>query len=492
MNTLFKNIFVAAGMLSLIVTVGCKKQLDINQDPNNPAVDNGTPTLVLPAAIMGTTAAVGGELAILGSIWGEYTTQAAASNQYKIISAYQLSSTNLNGSYRLLFANGLKNYQFILDKSKASENWNFYLMAATMKAYTAQVLVDLYDKVPYSEALQGTGNLNPKFDDGYTIYVDLLKLLDTALVKPVNGATLTPADKAADLVFGGDMDKWRRFANTLEMKMYLRMANKKPAEAEAGINKLYDGGATFLTSNAAVTGFTDVASKSNPMYEQNIRQLNTPANIRASFTFVSFLQEANDTRLTYHFNSQTPNYIHQGDYTATDNVSLTAATLVQKATDPVIFISLAESNFMQAESLERYYAGLGAKDKYDAGVLAAFAATGGNGAGFIGAGNAYEYPNAGTLAQKLEAINTQAWVSHATGVHFLEGFLNRNRTGIPKQSPVYSTDNTYVPGQFVISKNSVLLPGLLPQRLVYPNSERQTNNNTPTEVPLSTPVWWAL
>jgi len=48
-----------------------------------------------------------------------------------------------------------------------------------------------------------------------------------------------------------------------------------------------------------------------------------------------------------------------------------------------------------------------------------------------------------------------------------------------------------VPGQFVISKNSVLAPGLLPKRLVFPEAEKQANPNTPAQVPLSTPVWWA-
>src|SRR5215218_7940449 len=181
MKTFLKNMFTATGLVSLVIVAGCKKQLDINRDPNNPPVENGTSAVVFPAGVIGTTSAVGGELAILGSIWGEYTSQSAASNQYKTIAAYQLSRSDFNFAYEELFANGLKNYQAVLDKSEASENWNFYLMAATMKAYTAQVLVDTWGSIPYFEALKGTANLNPKFDEGYDIYVDLLKLLDTAL-----------------------------------------------------------------------------------------------------------------------------------------------------------------------------------------------------------------------------------------------------------------------------------------------------------------------
>jgi hypothetical protein len=58
----------------------------------------------------------------------------------------------------------------VINKARDAKDWNFYLMGTVMKAYTAEVLVDLYDKIPYFEALQGAANLNPKFDDGYAIY----------------------------------------------------------------------------------------------------------------------------------------------------------------------------------------------------------------------------------------------------------------------------------------------------------------------------------
>lgn len=492
MNKLFKKLLVGTGLFCLLIVTGCKKQLDINVSPNNPPAEQGTPSVVLPAAVFGTTASVGGEYAILGAIWGQYVTQSAFSNQYKTIDAYQLSGADINRPYNILFANGLKNFQFVVDKSKATSNWNFYLMATVMKAYSAQVLVDLYDQIPYFEALQGVNNLSPKFDDGYTIYQDLLKSLDTALSKPINPDLLTTADKAADIIFQGDMDKWQRFANSLEMKIYLRMVNKKPEEAQAGIQKLYAAGAQFLDVDARVSGFTNVSEKDNPMYEFNIRELNTPNNLRASKTFASFLADKNDPRNEYYFGSANPTPINQGDYTGTDTTYQSAAVLAQDPTDPVVFISVAEADFMQAEARERYFAGDGAKEMYDAGVLEAFAATGSDGATFIATGGAYEYPISGTLDKKIEAISTQKWVSCAYGVHFLEGFFEKNRTGYPVTSPVYSTDEAYVPGQFVISKNSVLAPGMLPKRLVFPDSERQTNSKTPASVPISTPVWWAL
>ena len=145
---------------------------------------------------------------------------------------------------------------------------------------------------------------------------------------------------------------------------------------------------------------------------------------------------------------------------------------------------------MQAEARERYYAGAGAKALYDAGVQASFTAMGAGSAATLLAG-AYAYP-ATTLADKIEAISTQKWISYGYGVHYIEGFFEKQRTGYPKTSPVYSTSPSYVPGQFVISKNSVLGAGQLPRRLVFPDVEKNRNSNTPAIVPIQTGVWWAL
>lgn len=479
------------GLLSVVfIMSSCKKTLDINQDPNNPSVDQGNPRLVLPAAVMATAGRVGGDLAILGGMWSENFTQSALANQYKDIDAYDLKSTSLNTPYTGLYTGGLKNYQFVINKAGEVKDWNFYLMATVMKAYTATLLVDLYDKIPYTEALQGAANLNPHFDNGDAIYSSLLDEMDTAMKKDFVASTNT-APGASDLVFGGDMEKWKRFANTLKLKMYLRMINAKPNDAQAGVQKLYTSGAQFLSADAGVFGFKDEPGQDNPLYEQNIRQLNTPNNIRASTTFVSWLKANNDPRIVSYFGSANPNSIHQGDYLGNDPTYGSAAVFVESPADPVIFMSKAESYFIQAEARERYFGGDQAKTLYNQGVLAAFASVAQNGNSFIAAGGAYEYPSGGSLAQKLEAIIVQKWASLPYGVHFIEGFFEKQRTGYPVTSPVYSTNAAYVPGQFVVSKNSVLATGKLPRRLVFPDAEVSRNTNTPPLVPITEGVWWA-
>ena len=482
---------VLFSLLAIVsITSSCKKALDINHDPNNPTLEQGNPRLVFPAAVMATAGRVGGDLAILGGMWSQNFTQSALANQYKDIDSYDVKSTDLNLPYSGLFTGGLKNYQFVIDKSAAAKDWNFYLMATVMKAYTTEVLVDLYDKIPYSEALGGATNLNPHFDNGDNTYTSLIAEIDGALGKDFGASTNTSPGNS-DLVFQGDIDKWKRFANTLELKMYLRMINAKPADAQAGVQKLYTNGAKFLSTDAGVFGFSDEPGLDNPLYEQNIRQLNVGTNLRASRTFVSWLMANSDSRIVSYFGNATPNSINQGDYLGSDPTYGTAAVFVEHPTDPVIFISKAESYFLQAEARERFYLGDNAKALYDNGVLASFQSVNQNGSQFIGAGKVYEYPAGGSLAQKIEAIVVQKWASFPYGAHFIESFFEKQRTGFPTTSPVYSTDVSYVPGEFVISKNSVLSIGKLPRRLVFPDVEVSRNTNTPALVPITESVWWA-
>lgn len=474
----------------VFITTSCKKALDINNDPNNPSLEQGNPKLVFPAAVMATAGRAGGDLAILGGMWSQNFTQSALANQYKDIDSYDVKSTDLNLPYSGLFTGGLKNYQFVINKSAEAKDWNFYLMATVMKAYTTEVLVDLYDKIPYSEALGGATNLNPHFDNGDNIYTSLIAEIDGALGKDF-GASTNTAPGNSDLVFKGDIDKWKRFANTLELKMYLRMINAKAADAQAGVQKLYTNGANFLSTDAGVFGFSDEPGLDNPLYEQNIRQLNLGTNLRASRTFVSWLMANNDPRIVSYFGNTNPNSINQGDYLGSDPTYGSAATFVEHPTDPVIFISKAESYFLQAEARERFYSGDNAKALYDNGVLAAFQSVNQNGSQFIGAGKVYEYPAGGSLAQKIEAIVVQKWASFPYGAHFIESFFEKQRTGFPATSPVYSTNAAYIPGQFVISNNSVLSAGKLPRRLAFPDVEVSRNSNTPALVPITEPVWWA-
>lgn len=475
----------------LLLSFGCKKTLDINVSPNNPSLDAATMEVLFPSAVMSTAGRVGGDLSIVGGLWAQFWTQNNNSSQFRTVDAYDVTNTSafITGPYAELYTGALNDYHLGLEKAQAAQDWRYNLMNTVMNAYTFQVLVDLFDKVPYTEAFQSDLYLQPKFDDGYAIYIDLIAKIDAALAKDYTTNELSASQAKTDFVFGGDMGNWKKFANTLKLKMYLRMINAKPAEAEAGIKALYASNAEFLTINAGVNNFQDVPNKSNPFYEYNFRRLNSPDNLKASTTFTSWLDANDDPRSVPYFGEANPvPSINQGDYLgATEHPEYNSAVnIIVNATDPVLFISASESYFMQAEALERYFGGTGAKAVYDAGLAAAFSQVGLASSSIPAS---YAYKTSGTLDQKIEQIITQKWAS-LFGSHALEAFLEQNRTGYPKTSSVFSTDEDYIPGQIVYTPNGVTGEGNFPRRFVFPNNEKSTNTNTPAQVPIYTKVWW--
>jgi hypothetical protein len=291
------------------------------------------------------------------------------------------------------------------------------------------------------------------------------------------------------------MTEWAEFAHTLELKMYLRMVNAYPADAQAGVTKLYTS-PDFLTVNAGMNNYVNTPNKDNPFYEYNIRSLNTTTNVKGSQTLVSFLEATNDPRTSVLFGSGNPQAINQGDYNDNTSAFLAAISPIQSATDPVWFMSAPEAYFLRAEAVARYGVtdpGGSAAVLYQDGINASFVEYGltTTQASTYSAQPAVAYPN-GTLANNLQAIITQKWISFAHGCHSLEGFFDQQRTGFPKISTVYSTDPGYIPGQWVYSKNGVTPNKMFPKRILFPKYEVDNNKNTPTQVPITTSVWWGM
>ncbi len=111
--------------------------------------------------------------------------------------------------------------------------------AKIMEAYTMMVLVDLFDKVPYSQATQGIAVISPTADEGAAIYAAAEALLDDA-IKQMTGTNA--AAPASDIFYNGDAASWITFANTLKLKAALNKRLVDPSGAAATINAVVAGG----------------------------------------------------------------------------------------------------------------------------------------------------------------------------------------------------------------------------------------------------------
>jgi hypothetical protein len=468
--------------LFAMVISSCQDFLDVNNDPNK--ANTATPALTLSAGIASATR-LGVYYNIMGGMWVEYWTQDNGSNQYKAFDAFNIQQTTNNTEYNELYSGSLEDLEYTRKSAKASGDWNLYLMGTVMQAYVFQMLVDLYDEIPFDEALQGSLNTKPNFRPGPEVYDSLIARLDYALSKDFT--LLTNTDPGiADFVFSGDVDQWKKFANTLKLKIYLRQVYARPDVASAGIQAMYASGAEFLDTDAAMTQFVDQENKSNPLYETDQRKTNTKQNIKASKTFMDWLQANDDPRVDELFIAGTSGQrgLEQGNFgvPTTVIVPATISRALINATDPVYFISESESYFLQAEAALRGYSGESAATLYTKGVDAAFERFDLSNPGI------YPYPN-GTTEENLEAIATQKWAAFA-GIEGLEAFFERNRLGYPEYNNGGYTSPDYQVGQLVYPIGGSTGVGNYPKRLLFPQTERTRNPNTPAEVPFTSKVWW--
>jgi hypothetical protein len=473
-----KKIIISFLTLSILFTA-CDNNLDINTDPDS--LLTVPLSSQLPAGIAGLIGAEGSYYALIGGFWSQYWTQSNVANQYRDIDGYVIGTQSYNNAWRSMY-DALGDVRAVKNNSEKAENWNYYLISTVLEAQGSQLLTDFYGSIPYSEA-NNRNILNPKFDTGEEVYASMIRDLDLALSKPL-ASSIGKAPGIDDIIFQGNMDNWVRYANTMKLKIYMRQINSSnSANAIAGIKALLVNGAKFLDTDAAMISFEDNPNLSNPLYESDRRQLNTATNLRMSRTLSSYFDTNGDTRKAKYYGPGVP--LNQGDYTNTVIPSTTISIVELHPTTPAYLMTKEESLFLQAEAQARY--GSGDKALYDEAVKENFNKYSLDGTAFIATGGAYEYPSTG-LDSKIEAIITQKWISCFPGNGF-EAFFEKNRTGYPKTSAVPQTSELYVPGQITYSINGAT-SGLFPKRIVYPQTEKNTNTNTPALLPITTSIWW--
>jgi hypothetical protein len=494
--------------LFMLLAISCQDWLDINKDPNNPSkVDY---EMVLPSGITSVMYVMGGKYQVLGALWSQHWTQSLGASQYAGIDSYDINSSTFDDNqFGELYSGALKALEYVRQHAKSEEQWNYYLIATVMQTYTFQVLADLYDQIPFSEALAGdAGILTPHYDSGRVVYDSLIVRLDTALSKNFDKEDLKDPG-SNDVIFNGDMDLWKAFANTLKLKLYLRQSEVRPNVAEAGIRKLYNESAEFLSEDSRFIYFQDQSGQRNPLYETEMNSLGGNPNLVLSRTLHSYLLENSDyDRLNGMFNTPESGGAHksliQGNFNDPDEPAGTNSSSYSKPimlpTAPVYLMSFTESCLLQAEAIIRYGTGSysDAKEKYDDGVTSAYlrilTLAGVQPVDQLDIINGYlnsqyRFPTEGSpLEIFIKGIIIQKWVSLA-GIQSLETFFEQNRTHYPEISSVSPDNDNYVPGEFTVSVNNVT-SGKFPKRLIFPESEVSGNPYTPAAKPVWEKVWW--
>lgn len=245
-----KKIYLA--MLTCLFLVGCNKfEDDINVNPNLPNKASGTQLIANAALYLPRMSS---------SPQGEFLAQYLSETQFVTSSLYPDGGTDTYWFYQ----DPLMNLQVVLDNPgdlSAADGGpveNQLAVAKILKAYFFWQITDRWGDMPYLESLKGVDNLTPEYDSQESIYNNLFDLLEEANSQIVEG------DVRNDIVYGGDMLKWKKLGNTIRLLMALRISEVDPIKGAIEFNKALDAG--IMESNNDNLVFLHVADANNQNY----------------------------------------------------------------------------------------------------------------------------------------------------------------------------------------------------------------------------------
>ena len=482
---------------------GCEEWLDVNQNPND--ATSATPDLVLPGVLTSWASDQTGLNTTMGA-WMGYWAHAGGWSGWYSEKKYEITSSYYPGAFNGYYPGVLTDTKFI--RTNSGTNVVYPAITDVVDAWYYSRLVDVYGDVPYTEANTSDKTLTPKYDKGSDIYADLIKRLDNAMAAfdnavnaPDHATNAIYAIKAAsDIVFAGDFTKWKQLANTLKLRLVMRMTNvKSAAELKAMVDNTVSYG--YITANVTASpGYAASSGKTNPLWNQfgkSFDGVNTNANTQYILNayFHEKLKRLADPRLAKFFfappaaSGTLKSFVlgTDGDLVAQPNstqaanyswvlIAADAAVASGKATgngalDRQVIFLLSEAQFLQAEAQVRGIITTGsAQTSYTAGVttsLAAAKVASADQTTYL-AQAAVAWDNAASTTDKIIKIIDQKYIANYFLNHY-ESYNDYRRTGYPNPKglgPNFEMLSYYPSG--IIRRQ---IPRLFP----YPNEEFTLN-----------------
>ncbi|MBL0103871.1 MAG: SusD/RagB family nutrient-binding outer membrane lipoprotein [Bacteroidetes bacterium] len=433
----YKKSAVLLTGLALIFS-SCDKNFEtINDDPNNPRnVPNSYFLAGAERGIMDNSADVW-----WGANVGNQLAQYWSSNQYSSESRYQFRTAITNAYWGLFYSGGLNdpgdNVGGLLELNRIIENCttdpggssasgypaNQIAAAKILRVWLIQNMTDAWGNIPYSQALNPDKYRAPEYDSQQSIYAGLLSEVSDA-VSMIDEAQAGPG---GDLIYSGDMSLWKKFGNSLKMRVGLRIADVSPTTAQSAFEAAAAAGGFTANSDNALFPYGEGVD-ANPIYFN--RYIDNRNDYAASNILLDILNTSNDARLPCFFTQATATSTWVGEVyglseanaASTPNSSVSQrSALVLSPTMPGIYLDYAQVEFMLAEGAERGWnvGGGSAQSHYDAGVTASIdfwttlngtPADPADIATYL-AQPSVDYTNAGSGATWQEKIGKQKWIA---------------------------------------------------------------------------------
>ncbi len=337
----------------------------------------------------------------------------------------------------------------------ADQAANQVAICEILEVYTYTLLTETFGNVPYTEALLGLENTLPKYDDAATIYADLFTRLDAALNSFVDGAS---SFGSADLLFGGDIAKWKTLGNSLKLRMGMRMADVPSFNSKSVVEAAVTAGVYEANLEGAFFGYIGTDPHVNTIYSGFV--IDNRSDYVPSNTLIDKMNALNDPRRPLWFTLKDGAYVGL-EYGLTaggtyDNYSHFTDMFFEPTLE-VVLADYAEMEFYLAEAVERGYAvGGTAEEHYNNAITANILYYGGTAADAAAYLAQPEVAYSTAAGNWKEKIGTQKWIAmYNRGV---EGWTEWRRLDFP-----------------ILNVPEELTYGDIPVRYPYPYDENDMN-----------------
>jgi hypothetical protein len=280
-----KRIYIMALMIALL-TIACTSDFEeINTDPNNP--------VVVQTSYLMTNAQKG----LLDDIYDEWFSgrgsylyvQYFAQRNYTEEDRYQLRQPTNNNYWAYIYSDIMDLQEVIeLNNRQTIPNQNQIAAARILKAWAFQILTDTYGDIPYFEALKAERDVTPTYTPQEEIYADLLKELTEASAQI---DVSQPVFNEGDIIYEGDAGKWKKFANSLKMRVAIRLSNVDP-NYKTYINEAIASGVFTSNDDNALFRFLPASPNAAPLYDAFYTSSRNDFTL--SKPFVDLLKGVND------------------------------------------------------------------------------------------------------------------------------------------------------------------------------------------------------
>ena len=367
-------------LLPLVMLGACKKDFEnLNTNPKLfPTVP--APTLITQAERVLSNALTSANVnnnvfRLVEQQWQETT--------YNDESLYNFDTRNINKQmWGSLFRDVLNNLKLAKDIIPGDPTVvgdavkkNDIAIADILQVYSFYYLVTTFGDVPYSQAFDAKNNF-PKYDDAATIYKDLLKRLDADVAALSGTASLG----GADIIYGGDIAKWKKFANSFKLKMGMTIADYDAALAQTTVKAAFDAGVFTDNADNATLVYQAATPNTNPIWVDLVQSGRN--DFVANATLVNQLNNSNgipDPRAAVFFTLYKAKTTDPGIYLGADpGVKANyesfshVGTVITAATAPALLLDNAEIQFYLAEAASKGFITGDANTYYNAGVKASF------------------------------------------------------------------------------------------------------------------------